>query len=174
MEGSKLRKCKQVKIKKINKIKINQEKIKSEKLKEKVNKAFTDEKIKQQAKNTWNQFYEKKYKFFFDGKEIGNIFGEFTGDIGHDFYAGFRNRSSQRSGSFSNYGYKRTEKEYGVILGLQGKVPKLKIRDYWRMELLHWHPDKWINGSEAEKKKAHERTILINEAYKFFKDKYNP
>lgn len=183
MEGAVLRKCKQVKVKKIDKIRINksEERLK-EKIKSRVHKAFMEEKMREERNNVWNGFYKKHYSFFdTDDNKRNDSLRDIIDNIEERFYREsyrqqkrnqYYQHQHQQGRSFLNYGQK-TEREYGLILGLQGRVQKSKIRDYWRKELLHWHPDKWINGNKEERKKAHEKTILINEAYKFFKNKYN-
>lgn len=69
------------------------------------------------------------------------------------------------------------EKDYYSILGLSESDKKLHGKDFndklsknFRKLSLKWHPDKWVNGSEQEKKNAEEKFKEISEAYSILSD----
>lgn len=62
---------------------------------------------------------------------------------------------------------------YGRVFGLKGKVTKDEIRKKYREFMKQYHPDKFANASEPEKKAAEEKAKTINEAYSYFKRKFN-
>ena len=61
----------------------------------------------------------------------------------------------------------------GVILGLQGRINIDSIKKAYKNKMKEYHPDKVENLGEKLKKLASEESKLINEAYEYFKDKYN-
>lgn len=69
------------------------------------------------------------------------------------------------------------DKDYYSILGLseddkalQGKEFNDKLSKQFRKLSLKWHPDKWVDGTEAEKKEAEEKFKEIAEAYSVLSD----
>lgn len=69
------------------------------------------------------------------------------------------------------------DKDYYSILGLTEEDKKLrgkefneKISKIFRKLSLKWHPDKWVNGTEEEKKTAEEKFKEISEAYSVLSD----
>lgn len=70
-----------------------------------------------------------------------------------------------------------TEKEkaihYGKVLGLIGKVKKSEIRVKYHSKMTIYHPDKLRNPSPETLKRIEDKTKEINEAFEWFKVKYN-
>lgn len=69
------------------------------------------------------------------------------------------------------------DKDYYSILGLseqdkklQGKEFEDKLSKSFRKLSLKWHPDRWVNGSDEEKKTAEEKFKEIAEAYSVLSD----
>lgn len=62
------------------------------------------------------------------------------------------------------------EKDYYNILGLNNDASDDDIKKAFRKMSIKWHPDKWANASENEKKEAEEKFKEINEAYQVLSD----
>lgn len=69
------------------------------------------------------------------------------------------------------------ENDYYDILELSEEDKKLHGKDFtdklsknFRKLSLKWHPDKWVNGTEEEKKTAEEKFKKISEAYSILSD----
>jgi molecular chaperone DnaJ len=69
------------------------------------------------------------------------------------------------------------DKDYYSILGLSEDDKKLKGKEFndkiskiFRKLSLKWHPDKWVDGTEEEKKTAEEKFKEIAEAYSVLSD----
>lgn len=69
------------------------------------------------------------------------------------------------------------DKDYYSILGLSEDDKKLHGKDFddklskaFRKLSLKWHPDRWVNGTEQEKKTAEEHFKEISEAYSVLSD----
>lgn len=69
------------------------------------------------------------------------------------------------------------KKDYYAILGLtaddrnlQGKEFNDKLSKEFRKLSLKWHPDRWVNGTDEEKKTAEEKFKEIAEAYSVLSD----
>ena len=69
------------------------------------------------------------------------------------------------------------DKDYYSILGLTEEDKKLhgkeftdKVSKEFRKLSMKWHPDRWVNGTEEEKKKAEEQFKEISEAYSVLSD----
>lgn len=69
-------------------------------------------------------------------------------------------------------------KEYYEILGLTEEESKLPWDSFqeickkkYRTNALKFHPDRWVNGTEEEKKTAEEKFKKLNEAYSVLSDK---
>ena len=62
------------------------------------------------------------------------------------------------------------EKNYYDILGVKKDASKDDIRRAFKKLSLKYHPDKHINDSEEDKKKAEEKFKEINEAYETLSD----
>lgn len=70
-----------------------------------------------------------------------------------------------------------TDKDYYSILGISKEDKSLKGKDFndklskqFRKLSMKWHPDKWVNGTDAEKKEAEEKFKEIAEAYSVLSD----
>ncbi|KLL03464.1 MAG: molecular chaperone DnaJ, partial [Mycoplasmataceae bacterium CE_OT135] len=59
---------------------------------------------------------------------------------------------------------------YYDILGVSRNATEAKIKNAYRKLAIKWHPDKWVNKSEAEQKAAEEKFREIDEAYKVLSD----
>lgn len=62
-------------------------------------------------------------------------------------------------------------KDYYEILGVKRDATEAEIKKAYRKLSLKWHPDKWVNGTEAEKKTATEKFQEISVAYGVLSDK---
>ena len=56
-------------------------------------------------------------------------------------------------------------KGYYKTLGVPENATQDQIRAAFRKLSLKWHPDRWVNGTDEEKKKAEEEFKKINEAH---------
>ena len=80
---------------------------------------------------------------------------------------------SNKDDSEENYdGYLTEEARFGQILGLKGKVSISAIHKAYRNKIKEYHPDKIATMADELKELALRRTKEINEAYKYFKEKY--
>ncbi|MCR5243955.1 MAG: molecular chaperone DnaJ [Bacteroidales bacterium] len=64
-----------------------------------------------------------------------------------------------------------TKRDYYEILGIQKGASEDDIKSAYRKLALKWHPDKWVDGTEAEKKTAEEKFKEASEAYSVLSDK---
>lgn len=62
------------------------------------------------------------------------------------------------------------KRDYYEILGLQRGASTDDIKSAYRKLALKWHPDRWIDGSESEKKTAEEKFKEASEAYSVLSD----
>ena len=67
----------------------------------------------------------------------------------------------------------RVEKEYGKILGLEGRIKMRDIQKAYHDKMKKYHPDKVETMGEELKELAKKKTKKINEAYEYFKKKYD-
>ncbi len=100
---------------------------------------------------------------------------------GNSLYTSLRQGQSRYYSSYQEY-YKAAAqpddeaakaKYYGDVFNLQGKITKEDIRRRYRELMKRYHPDKLTGATEAEIKEAEEKVKKINEAYEYFKKKYN-
>lgn len=61
-------------------------------------------------------------------------------------------------------------KDYYKILGVDKNADEAQLKKAYRKKSIEWHPDKWQDKSEAERKKAEEQFKLVAEAYDCLKD----
>lgn len=62
------------------------------------------------------------------------------------------------------------KRDYYEVLGLQKGASADEIKGAYRKAALKWHPDRWVNGSEAEKKTVEEKFKEASEAYSVLSD----
>lgn len=62
------------------------------------------------------------------------------------------------------------KRDYYEVLGLQKGASADDIKGAYRKAALKWHPDRWVNGSDAEKKTAEENFKEASEAYSVLSD----
>lgn len=62
------------------------------------------------------------------------------------------------------------KRDYYEVLGLQKGASPDDIKSAYRKMALKWHPDRWVDGSEAEKKTAEEKFKEASEAYSVLSD----
>ena len=62
------------------------------------------------------------------------------------------------------------KRDYYEILGLQRGASIDDIKSAYRKLALKWHPDRWLDGSESEKKTAEEKFKEASEAYSVLSD----
>ena len=63
------------------------------------------------------------------------------------------------------------KRDYYEVLGLQKGASEDDIKQAYRKAALKWHPDRWVNGTDAEKKTAEEKFKEASEAYSILSDK---
>ena len=61
-------------------------------------------------------------------------------------------------------------KSYYDILEINNNASDAEIKKAFKKLSIKWHPDKWANKSEKEKKEAEEKFKDINEAYQVLSD----
>ena len=61
-------------------------------------------------------------------------------------------------------------KDYYEILGVEKNASEEDIKKAYRKLAAKWHPDRWVNASDDEKKTAEEKIKEINEAYSVLSD----
>lgn len=62
------------------------------------------------------------------------------------------------------------KRDYYEVLGLQKGASTDDIKQAYRKAALKWHPDRWVNGTDAEKKTAEEKFKEASEAYGVLSD----
>ena len=62
------------------------------------------------------------------------------------------------------------KRDYYEVLGVDKKASAEEIKSAYRKLALKWHPDRWVNGSDAEKKTAEEHFKEAAEAYSVLSD----
>ena len=62
------------------------------------------------------------------------------------------------------------KRDYYEVLGLAKGASVDEIKSAYRKLALKWHPDKWVSGTEAEKKTAEEKFKEASEAYSVLSD----
>ena len=63
-----------------------------------------------------------------------------------------------------------TKRDYYEVLGVEKGASADEIKSAYRKLALKWHPDKWVNGTDAEKKTAEEKFKEASEAYSVLSD----
>ena len=62
------------------------------------------------------------------------------------------------------------KRDYYEVLGVAKTASADEIKSAYRKLALKWHPDRWVNGSDAEKKTAEENFKEATEAYSILSD----
>ncbi len=62
------------------------------------------------------------------------------------------------------------KRDYYEVLGLSKGASADDIKGAYRKAALKWHPDRWVNGTEEEKKTAEEKFKEASEAYSVLSD----
>ena len=62
------------------------------------------------------------------------------------------------------------KRDYYEVLGLQKGASDDDIKGAYRKAALKWHPDRWVSGTDAEKKTAEEKFKEASEAYSVLSD----
>ena len=62
------------------------------------------------------------------------------------------------------------KRDYYEVLGLSKGASTDEIKNAYRKAALKWHPDRWVNGSDEEKKTAEEKFKEASEAYSVLSD----
>lgn len=62
------------------------------------------------------------------------------------------------------------KRDYYEVLGIQKSAGEDDIKQAYRKAAIKWHPDKWVSGSDAEKKTAEEKFKEASEAYSVLSD----
>lgn len=62
-------------------------------------------------------------------------------------------------------------KGYYKTLGVAENATDDEIRSKYKKLALQWHPDRWVNGTDEEKKTAEDKFKQLNEAYSVLSDK---
>ncbi len=84
------------------------------------------------------------------------------------FEAKYTYRSQQETGTST-----RTEEQYYAVLGLETGADFVMIKKAYRKLSMQYHPDKVAHLGEEFKRVAEEKMKEINQAYDYFKKKYN-
>ncbi len=62
------------------------------------------------------------------------------------------------------------KRDYYEVLGLQKGASADDIKSAYRKAALKWHPDRWVDGTDAEKKTAEDKFKEASEAYSVLSD----
>ena len=62
------------------------------------------------------------------------------------------------------------KRDYYEVLGVDKKASADDIKSAYRKLALKWHPDRWVNGTDAEKKAAEDNFKEAAEAYSVLSD----
>ena len=62
------------------------------------------------------------------------------------------------------------KRDYYEVLGLQKGASEDDIKQAYRKAALKWHPDRWVSGTDEEKKTAEEKFKEASEAYSVLSD----
>ncbi len=62
------------------------------------------------------------------------------------------------------------KRDYYEVLGIQKGASDDDIKQAYRKAALKWHPDRWVSGTDAEKKNAEEKFKEASEAYSVLSD----
>ena len=62
------------------------------------------------------------------------------------------------------------KRDYYEVLGIQKGASEDDIKQAYRKAALKWHPDRWVNGTDSEKKTAEEKFKEASEAYSVLSD----
>jgi molecular chaperone DnaJ len=62
------------------------------------------------------------------------------------------------------------KRDYYEVLGIDKNASADDIKMAYRKAALKWHPDRWVNGTDAEKKTAEEKFKEASEAYSVLSD----
>ena len=62
------------------------------------------------------------------------------------------------------------KRDYYEVLGVTKSASADEIKAAYRKLALKWHPDRWVNASDAEKKTAEENFKEAAEAYSVLSD----
>lgn len=63
------------------------------------------------------------------------------------------------------------KKGYYKVLGVSENASDEEIKKAYRSGAVKWHPDRWVNGTDEEKKTAEDKFKQLNEAYSVLSDK---
>lgn len=61
-------------------------------------------------------------------------------------------------------------KDFYDILGVNRDASEEEIKKAYKKAAMQWHPDRWVSGTEEEKKTAEEKFKAISEAYEVLSD----
>jgi molecular chaperone DnaJ len=62
------------------------------------------------------------------------------------------------------------KRDYYEVLGLEKSASADDIKQAYRKAALKWHPDRWVSGTDAEKKTAEDKFKEASEAYSVLSD----
>ena len=140
---------------------------------------FIDEKENKESRKKHKSNQNQEWQYTENKEEFYNTFNHKSRPNGESKEEGYNKSDKKQSNEYSHSHGKTTreqddiEKKYANVLELKGNVSPKDIKIAYRNLILLYHPDKFNHLGQEFRIVAEMKTKEINEAYRYFKDKYN-
>lgn len=134
---------------------------------------------KKSNRNKHKSNQNQEWQYTENKEEFYNTFNHKSRPNGESKEEGYNKSDKKQSNEYSHSHGKTTreqddiEKKYANVLELKGNVSPKDIKIAYRNLILLYHPDKFNHLGQEFRIVAEMKTKEINEAYRYFKDKYN-